>query len=117
MLHETLLAAEQLAQRGITVTVVNQPWLNVVDDEWLAQAVRGDAPIFVIEDHGSTGGLGDFLLRALVRQKLLGARPFAIFAVEGLPACGTPAEALAAHGLDGESIARRVTASLARVAC
>jgi transketolase len=111
------LAAEQLAQRGILLAVINQPWLNVVDDDWLAETVRGEAPIFVVEDHGSTGGLGDFLLGALVKQKLLGARPFAIFGVDGLPACGTPAEALAAHGLDGESIARRVTASIARVAC
>ena len=117
MLHEALVAAEQLAQRGIAVAVINQPWLNVIDEDWFAEMVRGDAPIFVVEDHGSTGGLGDFLLRTLVKQKLLGARPFAIFGVDGPPACGTPAEALAAHGLDGESIARRVTASIARVAC
>jgi transketolase len=117
MLHEALLAAEQLEQRGIAIAVIAQPWLNAIDEEWLAQAVRGDAPIFVVEDHGSTGGLGDFLLRSLVKQKLLGRRPFAVLGVDGPPACGTPAEALAVHALDGESIARRVTASIARVAC
>ena len=117
MLHEALLAAEQLDERGIAAAVINQPWLNVVDEGWLADVVRGDRPIFVVEDHGSTGGLGDFLLRTLVKQNLLGARPFAVFGVDGPPACGTPAEALAAHALDGESIARRVTASIARVAC
>jgi transketolase len=110
MLHEALLAADHLQQRGVSAAVINQPWLNVVDEGWLAEAVRGDAPIFVVEDHGSTGGLGDCLLRSLVAQGLLGDRPFAVFGVDGLPACGTPAEALAAHGLDGESIARRVSA-------
>jgi transketolase len=119
MLHEALLAADRLDERGVSAAVVNQPWLNVVDDAWLAELVkaRGDAPIFIVEDHGTVGGLGDGLLRALVRQGLLGDRPFAVFGVDGPPACGTPAEALAVHALDGESIARRVSASLARVAC
>ncbi len=117
MLHEALLAAELLDQRGVSIAVIDQPWLNVIDESWLAGTVKGDAPIFVIEDHGSVGGLGDALLRALVQQGLLRERPFAIFGVDGPPACGTPAEALAAHALDGDSIARRVAGSLARVAC
>jgi transketolase len=117
MLHEALLAAEHLERRGISAAVIDQPWLNVIDGEWLTETVRGDAPIFVIEDHGSVGGLGDALLRALVQHGVLGDRPFAVFGVDGPPACGTPAEALAAHALDGESIARRVAGSLARVAC
>jgi transketolase len=117
MLHEALLAAEHLEQRGVSAAVINQPWLNAVDDDWLVETIRGDSPVFVVEDHGSTGGLGDSLLRALVRLGLLGDRPFAVFGVDGPPACGTPAEALAAHTLDGESIARRVAASLARVTC
>jgi transketolase len=30
------------------------------------------------------------------------------FGVEGWPVCGTPAEALRAHGLDGASLAGRI---------
>jgi hypothetical protein len=52
----------------------------------------------------------------MVQQRLLGQRSFAVFGVEGLPACGTPAEALAAHQLDGASLARRVLASMERQA-
>jgi transketolase len=112
MLHEALLASETLAAQGISLAVVNQPWLNVFDESWLTDLIASHDRLFVLEDHGITGALGDHLLAALVRQDLLGSRRFHIFGVEGLPACGTPAEALAAHALDGASLARRVVAAL-----
>ncbi len=114
MLHESLKAAELLAERGVNVRVVNMPWLNRVDASWLGDVVgNGKAPIFVVEDHSPVGGLGDCLLNALVENRLLGGRGFRKFAVEGFPACGTPAEALKAHGLDGESLAGCIQSSLA----
>ena len=112
MLHEALLAAELLQKEGVSLSVVNQPWLNTVDADWLATLVAPHRAIFVLEDHGPTGALGDFLLTALVGQGLLGDRMFRVFGIDGLPACGTPAEALAVHQLDGASLARRVAAAL-----
>jgi transketolase len=112
MLHEALLAAEALGARGLSLAVVNLPWLNVVDAEWLASTVERFRSMFVLEDHGVTGALGDHLLGALVRHGLLGNRQFEIVGVTGLPACGTPAEALAFHELDGASLARRVAAAV-----
>jgi transketolase len=64
--------------------------------------------VLVLEDHSPVGGLGDTLRRAL------DGRQVTVFGVEGWPACGTPAEALRQHGLDGASLAERI-ASLARV--
>jgi transketolase len=112
MLHEALLASESLEAQGISLAVVNQPWLNVVDESWLADLIAPYDRLFVLEDHGIAGALGDHLLAALVRSEMLGSRRFHIYGVEGFPACGTPAEALAAHALDGASLARRVVASL-----
>jgi transketolase len=112
MLHEAMLAAELLQEEGVSLSVVNQPWLNTVDADWLATLVAPHRAIFVLEDHGLTGALGDFLLTALVGQGLLGNRVFRVFGIDGLPACGTPAEALAVHQLDGASLARRVTSAL-----
>ena len=114
MLHEALVCAELMAEQGIGLTVVNQPWLNVFDVGWLAGLLRPCAAVFVLEDHGIAGGLGDRLLATLVAHDLLQHRTFRIFGVEGFPACGTPAEALAAHELDGTSLARRVTAAVDR---
>jgi len=103
MLHEALTASELLAERGIGLEVVDLPWLNRFDADWL-DGLRGER-IFVLEDHSPVGGLGDALRRAQGREVVS-------FGVEGWPACGTPGEALAAHGLDGASLAERVARSL-----
>jgi transketolase len=34
------------------------------------------------------------------------------FGIEGFPACGTPPEVLAYHGVDGNSLAERIAAAL-----
>jgi transketolase len=98
MLHEALTAAEDLERRGVALGVVSMPWLNRVE-----QGFGG--PLFVLEDHAPVGGLGDALRRAGVEVR-------EVFGVDGWPACGTPAEALQAHGLDGASLAERIVSSL-----
>jgi transketolase len=103
MLHEALNAAEAL---GTTVQVVNMPWLNRVDAEWLADLVEPFGELFVVEDHAPVGALGDSLRRHL------DGRPVTVFGVEGWPACGTPIEALRFHGLDGASLADRIALAL-----
>jgi transketolase len=103
MLHEALSAAETL---GTRVQVVNMPWLNRVDGDWLAELAEPFDEIFVVEDHAPVGALGDLLRRELDR------RTVTVFGVEGWPACGTPLEALRAHGLDGSSLADRIALAL-----
>jgi transketolase len=110
MLHEALLASEQLRERGFGLKVVNMPWLNRVDRKWLVEAVGSEAPIYVLEDHSAFGGLGDSLLNALVGARALNGRPFEKIAAEGYPACGTPTEVLRYHGIDGASLAERIGA-------
>ncbi len=40
MLNEALTASELLAEDDLSVAVVNLPWLNVVDADWLAEIVE-----------------------------------------------------------------------------
>jgi len=108
MLHEALAAAETLAERGASLQVVDMPWLNRVDAEWLVELVSPFPDVFVVEDHAPIGALGDMLRR----ERALEARSLTVFGVEGWPACGTPAEALRHHGLDGSSLADRITLAL-----
>lgn len=112
MLHEALLAAERLAEQNVEVGVVNLPWLNRIDVEWLRDVVADHTAIYVLDDHSPVGGLGDALLNALVAQGLLNGRRFAKLAVTGFPVWGTPAEALWFHGLDGASLATRILRDL-----
>jgi transketolase len=103
MLHEALTAAESLGGR---LQVVNMPWLNRFDAQWLAELVEPFGELFVLEDHAPVGALGDALRRAL------DGRAVTVFGVEGWPACGTPLEALRYHGLDGSSLADRIALAL-----
>jgi transketolase len=103
MLNEALTAAERLGER---VQVVNMPWLNRVDVGWLTDLAEPFEELFVLDDHAPAGGLGDTLRREL------GGRRVTVFGVEGWPACGTPAEALRFHRLDGASLAARIALAL-----
>jgi transketolase len=112
MLNEALVAAERLEEQGISLRVVNMPWLNRVDASWLA-ATLGDTKVaFALDNHSPYGGLGDSLTVAIGASDALRGRRLVKFGVEGHAACGTPPEALRHHGLDGESLARRVQAIL-----
>jgi transketolase len=102
MLHEALTAAELLDGR---LQVLNMPWLNRVDEQWLCDLIDPFGEVFVLEDHAPVGALGDSLRRA-------GGRALHVFGVEGWPACGTPTEALRYHGLDGSSLADRIALAL-----
>lgn len=108
MLHEALLASELLAERGFGLKIINMPWLNRVDANWLAETLKPYSTIFMLEDHHPAGGLMDNLLTACAENGLLNGKQMIKFAVEGYPACGTPQQALAYHELDGLSLSKRV---------
>jgi transketolase len=112
MLHEALVAAETLQDRGIALGVVDLPWLNRLDTAWFEQAVGGLGTVFVLDDHSGFGGLGDRLLNAAMASELLRGTRLVKFAIDDHPACGTPTEVLRHHGLDGRSIADRILATL-----
>jgi len=105
LLHEALVASEELAGDGVALAVVDMPWLNRFDAAWLEEIVVSE-PVFVLEDHAPTGGLADGLRRALPGREVVA------FGVEGWPACGTPVEALRAHELDGSSLASRIASRI-----
>ena len=108
MLHEALGASERLAAEGFGLRVVDLPWLNRVDPEWLAETIGGRRHAWTLDDHSPVGGLGDTLLDALNELGLLRDLTFRKLGVTGMPACGTPREVLEHHGLDAASLAARI---------
>jgi transketolase len=112
MLHEALVAAERLNAHGVSLKVVNVPWLNRVDDLWLAEATGECNNIFVLDNHSQYGGLGDCLLNAVATSDSLRPKKITKFALDEYPACGTPKEVLAYHKLDGKSLADRILNSI-----
>jgi len=112
MLHEALTAAEMLAAQEFSLKVVNLPWLNRIDETWLAETIGNGQTIFSLDNHSEYGGLGDLLLNALMSSDGLRNKKLIKFAVEEHAACGTPPEALAYHKLDGKSLVDRVLSAI-----
>jgi transketolase len=109
MLHEALVAAEYLKKIGFGLKVINMPWLNKIDQEWLKKIVSDQKKVFVLEDHSAIGGLGDRLLNALVEIREISGKEFINLGLTEYPECGTPLEVLEYHKLDGKSLAQRIS--------
>jgi transketolase len=108
MLNEALKAGDQLKDERVSLKVVNLPWLNYINSNWLEETVAGCRTIFVLDNHSPYGGLGDCLLNAVTASDNLRAKRLTKLAVDEFPACGIPPEALTHHRLDAKSLADRI---------
>ena len=90
------------------VQLIDLPWVNAVDAEWLEAALDGVRHLVVLDDHDVRSGLGVHVA-ALVARAGLGVK-VTLVGVEGVPECGAPGEVLAHHGLDAAALAARLRA-------
>jgi len=104
------LAADELALEGVSVAVINLPWLNRIEDAWVRDVLGRFSTILTLDNHYVTLGQGVMVAAALARN---GVRAeVRSLGLTDIPACGTNAEVLAHHGLDGPSIARAIKACI-----
>jgi transketolase len=113
MLSEACRASALLRERhGLGLRVVNLPWLNLVDPEWLTGEVADAPRIFCLDDHYVSGGQGEMLVATLAELGLLAGRTVRRFGVRDIPACGQNDEVLRAHRLDADSLAEDLAAAM-----
>jgi len=111
-LHEALKAADALAEEGVGARVIDLYSVKPVDAETLRAAAEVTGGRFVVaEDHWPEGGLAEAILSAFADSD---ERPRVVhLAVRELPGSGTPAELLAAAGIDADHIAAAARALVA----
>jgi transketolase len=107
-LHEAIKAADALGADGISARVIDLYSLKPVDADTLLAAAAATAGIVTVEDHSPEGGLGDTVLDALAQASR--RPPVVKLAVRIMPGSATPAEQLAAAGIDAEHIAEAARA-------
>lgn len=106
MLGEAIKASHLIKEQGIDLAVVNLPWLNNIDEEWLKKLVKNYKIVFTLDDHYTIFGQGTLIGSILVR---LGAQiKHASFGIDQLPVCGHNSEVLEHHGLDSKSIVKKI---------
>jgi len=102
-LHEALKAADALASDGINARVVDLYSVKPIDAATVRAAGRETGAIITVEDHWAEGGIGDAVLDCLAEEQ---PHPVVVkLAVRDMPGSGTPAELMAAAGIDAEHIA------------
>lgn len=67
MVGRSVLAADQLAYRGIDVRLIAMSSLKPIDDELLEQAARETGAVVTAEEHSIIGGLGSAVVESLAR--------------------------------------------------
>jgi transketolase len=106
-LHHCLDAAERLGAEGVACRVVDLYSVKPVDADTLRAASQATGGRFVIvEDHYPEGGIAAAVLEALAGDE---HPPRVVhLAVRELPGSGTPAELMAAAGIDADAIVHAV---------
>jgi transketolase len=104
-------AADELATHGVSVAVIDLPWLNRVDDEWVKRELGRFRHIVTLDNHYLEFGQGVMVAAAAARTQV--RADVVSLGLTEIPACGSNVDVLAYHGLDGPSIARSVLARIA----
>ena len=106
-LHETLKAADLLAQQGIGITVIDAYSVKpIAADVIKAAAQKSGGKVLTVEDHYPEGGLGEAVASAVSQHGI----KVQMLAVRELPRSGKPEELLAKYGIDAAAIVEKVKA-------
>ncbi|MEN6467025.1 MAG: transketolase family protein [Syntrophaceae bacterium] len=112
MVSESLKAAEALAKKGISATVVNMSTLKPIDAELIAECARQTGAIVTAEEHSVIGGLGSAVCDVTASRSPVPVRTVGINDSFGMS--GKSEELLACYGLQAPDIAKAVEEVLGR---
>jgi transketolase len=111
--HEALKAYDKLKAQGVLIRVIDAYSVKPIDEEALHGAARETGGRLVVaEDHWFEGGLGDAVLDAFVGMPIQRLTVVKL-AVGKMPGSGTPAQLLAAAGIDADHIVAAVQGVIA----
>ncbi len=110
MLEQAWKTAALLQDEGISIRVINLPWLNQVDKEWLTTAVENCSTAFTLDDHYTKGGQGEMIATSLLESKV--SVSVYRLGLDELPACGTNEEILANHKMDSNNMKQIIFTAL-----
>jgi transketolase len=117
LLANAFAAADEIEQTtGAGIRLVNLPWLNRVDRDWLRQVIGTCRSIVTLDNHYVHGGQGEMLSAAVAELALEPAPRVTRVGVTALPECGTNEEVLAHHGLDVRGLVKNLRQAVPQVA-
>ena len=114
MVWEAIEAEAILAEKGISVELINIHTVKPLDVEAILASVKKTGCAVTVEEHQINGGLGDSIAQVLSRFH---PSPLEMVAVnDSFGESGTPTQLLKKYGLDKENIVKAAERALARKA-
>lgn len=77
---------------GRDIKLINLPWINYINIDWLHKALKGCNKLLVIENQYELGGQGSVIAQAIAKEQI--KIKLIWHGVEGIPPCGHTAEVL-----------------------
>jgi transketolase len=112
LVWEALLAAEALAEKGISAEVINIHTIKPLDEAAILKSVQKTGCVVTAEEHNIIGGLGESVSRCLVQNHLV---PQEFVAVnDSFGESGTPEQLMEKYGLNSAAIIEKTEKVLAR---
>ncbi|MCI5499823.1 MAG: transketolase family protein [Clostridiales bacterium] len=112
MVYEALLAAETLAQQGISLRVIDLHTIKPLDEEAVLDAARACGALVTAEEHQMAGGLFGAVAEAAARLCPVPMEAVAVHDTFG--ESGSPQALMDRYGLNAAAIVRSVRWALAR---
>lgn len=107
-----VLAAKQLAEKGISVDLINMHTIKPLDEAAIIRSLSKTGCVVTAEEHQAAGGLGDSVANVAVRNCPV---PHEFVAVQDtFGESGKPLDLLAKYGLSAESIVAAAEKAIAR---
>ena len=112
LVHEALLAAEELADEGIQCMVINSHTIKPLDEQTIVAAAQKTGTVVSVEEHQVAGGLGSAVAEVLSRnnpapQEFIGMQ-------DRYGESGKAEELMHAFGLNREAIKLAVKKAISR---
>jgi transketolase len=112
LVWEALLAAEALAEKGISAEVINIHTIKPLDEAAILKSVQKTGCVVTAEEHNIIGGLGESVSRCLVQNHLV---PQEFVAVnDSFGESGTPEQLMEKYGLNSAAIVEKAVKVMAR---
>lgn len=112
MIHEALLAAQQLKDKNISVRVINMHTIKPIDKDAIIKAAQETQVIITAEDHQINGGLGSAVAEVLLPEigsKVTNHVKFGMVGVEdSFGESGDPEKLKEKYGLTAEKIKTKI---------
>ena len=103
LVWESLIAAEQLQEKGIDAEVINIHTIKPLDEAAILKSVQKTKCVVTAEEHLRNGGLGDSIAQLLARKF---PAPIEMVAVNDcFGESGTPEQLMKKYGLDAQHVA------------